>query len=303
MNYENRKNNYIILAEEFHLSGDKYKALKKYKQALKFSKDKDSKILILFRVALLKDELSYYYDAVEYYDKILELDSNQPGAYYGKAIAFEELLNYDEAIYNYKKAIKLNNKYDRAYFYLANLYDKMGNLDKAIEYYLKVINLVDDNIAYNNIAGIFEELGLINTSMYFVNQSLNIDDSYYKALYNKGVLLYSLNKPKSSILYYKKAMRVNPNFLNIYLNLSEIYLDLGDYVEAIDITSKGLQLEKNEDLYYNRACAYTALKNYDLALEDLKTSIDLNEDIKIYAKSDVDLLELKKLDEFEKIIK
>ena len=159
---EQRRKNYLVLAESNYFQGNKEKAIDFYNKSLEFKGSLEDDIEILFNIALIYDELDLPQDSIKAYDRILALDPVNPGAYYGKAIMEEQLGNDDRALYYYKQAIKSDPKYDRAYFFLANLYDKLDMKDLAIEYYIKVIELVpEDYHAYNNLGSIYEEMGII----------------------------------------------------------------------------------------------------------------------------------------------
>ena len=155
---KDRRKNYIILAENSYLDGDRERAVRFYNRALRFEGDKDETIQILYNIAIIYDELDLPEKALRAYRKITELDERQAGAFYGMATMYERLKDVESALKCYFKATEIDPFYDRAYFYIANIFDEKGDDEKAIYYYNKVISLKpDDYIAYNNIGSIYEE--------------------------------------------------------------------------------------------------------------------------------------------------
>ena len=96
------RKNYILLAENEYLQGNKEKAIDFYLKSLEFKGSKEEDIEILFNLALIYDELDLALESKKAYERIIELDNNNPGAYYGVAIMEERLGDYQQALLNFK---------------------------------------------------------------------------------------------------------------------------------------------------------------------------------------------------------
>ncbi|MFS8541878.1 MAG: tetratricopeptide repeat protein, partial [Tissierellales bacterium] len=140
-----RRKNYIILAENSYLNGNKDRAVQFYTKALEFEGDEEETIQILYNIAIIYDEMDEPEKALLTYKKITEVDENQAGAFYGMATMYERLDDKDKALECYFKATEIDPYYDRAYFYIANIYDEKGEDEKAIHYYKKVLSLKPDD--------------------------------------------------------------------------------------------------------------------------------------------------------------
>lgn len=55
-------------------------------------------------------ELKRYNEAIQCFDKAIEIDPNYSDAYYCKAITFKDMKKYGEAMKCYNKAIELDPK-------------------------------------------------------------------------------------------------------------------------------------------------------------------------------------------------
>lgn len=159
-------------------------------------------------VALAK--LGKYEEAIECYDKVIELNPNYAPAWYNKGVALAKLGRYEEAIECYKKAVELNPDYVDAWFNMGVAYAKLGKYEEAIKCYDKVLEL-------------------------------NPKDYY--AWNNKGVALAKLGKYEEAIECYKKAIELNPNYADAWYNLGLALTKLGKYEEAIKCFDKVLQLK------------------------------------------------------------
>lgn len=85
-----RQYNYVLLAENAYLNDNKKRAIDFYEKALEFRGEVIDKIAILYNIAHIYDELNYLSESLEYYEKILDIDPEEEGAYYGKAMIYEK---------------------------------------------------------------------------------------------------------------------------------------------------------------------------------------------------------------------
>ena len=132
---------------------------------------------------------------------------------------------YDQAIEAYSKAIELRPFYADAYVGLGDAKAAKGDVDGAIAAYQKAL-------AHNPLnPRMYASLGKI----YFTEKGL-----YYEAV---GA--------------YKRALELDPSFVDAHLGLGEVYEDKGLYKEAIGEYGKAVDLDgKNPGALYNLAAVY-----------------------------------------------
>ena len=85
--------------------------------------------------------LGKYKEAIENYDKAIELNPQYADAYYNRGNAELDLSKYKEAIEDYNKAIELNPKYADAYNNRGNAKSYLDDSKEAIADYNKAIEL------------------------------------------------------------------------------------------------------------------------------------------------------------------
>ena len=66
-------------------------------------------------------------EALNAYDKAIELNPNDASAYNNRGLAYSNLGKYKQAILSYDRAIELNPKDADAYYNRGNAYNRLGN--------------------------------------------------------------------------------------------------------------------------------------------------------------------------------
>ena len=83
--------------------------------------------------------------ALAEYSKAVNLDPNNPEAYFWKARTLIKMRQFDKALIDLQKSVKLNPRHSKAYDNLGWLYMMRGDYDKSINYLNKSIELKPDN--------------------------------------------------------------------------------------------------------------------------------------------------------------
>ena len=293
-------NNYIIMANEFLLKSEYIKAQEAYIKSLEFAMTNKELTDSYFEIADIYLIEGEYEKALQTFRKIIEIDENLPGSYYGIAVYYDLKNDLDLARKYYELAISKDETYDRAYYYLAHILDRMGRKDEAMGCLFKCIELDPyDYVSYNDLGSFYEESSEFETALKYIDRSLKICPCYFRALYNRGVVLYKMDRPMDALKEYKKALDESTEE-DIYLNMSAIYISLKDYKSAIEILLEGIEENPDsENLYYNLGCSYEKIGRRREAVDAIKKSIELNEDILKFAKNDIDM---KKILEEEDLI-
>ena len=162
----------------------------------------------------------YYHDEGQYdralamYDKALELDRENSGAFYEKAFTLYVLRRYDESIDYSKKAIKAgkNDKEALKYAYLVygNTLDETGKPKEALSAY---------------------------------NKGLKINPDDFLLHFNKGITLSRLQRHDEALASLWKAVTLNPNHPGSHSAISEIEMIRGNKIPAAMALARFLTLE------------------------------------------------------------
>jgi len=91
----------------------------------------------------------------------------------------------------------------------------------------------------------------------------------------------SIDTPELKIEYYTRAIELNPECVNVYVNRGLAYDMLGQHQKAIDDCTKTIQLNPKYLLaYLARSFVYNKLGEYQKAIDDLTKAIKLRSGIK-----------------------
>ncbi|MCX7837106.1 MAG: tetratricopeptide repeat protein, partial [candidate division WOR-3 bacterium] len=173
---------YLLLGNILAKKQEYEEALKLYEKILSFDFFEEEKENVLSQVYCNQGyiflNLNKIAEAIESFQKALELKPNYFEAYFNLGNAYFQKRDFSLAEKNYQKALKLNKRIPMVYFQLGRLYTEWNKKEKAIQYYKKLIALEPNN---------------------------------YMGLYNLGLLYRDLGKKEEAAKYLEKAIRLNPN--------------------------------------------------------------------------------------------
>ena len=182
--------------------------------------------------------------SIQYLDKVLKIDINNPKAYFIKGMNFKELGDTAKAISSFettveqdpdyydafmqlgiiaaakhnalaveyfKSAILLNSKSIEAYYSLGMFYQDHGELNRAIEAYTAILQIDPKNKNANYNLGYihFEYLKLYDKALEYFSKSFEADKKYYTAVYMRGLCYETLGNVKAAKADYTTAIEIN----------------------------------------------------------------------------------------------
>lgn len=124
-------------ANQYYNSGDYKNAIQAYNKHLEM---KPSHEIAIYNRGRAYEELGQYEKAVNDFLRVIEINPRNIGAYlsYGKHFYREQ--DYQNAAFQFEKAYKLNTNSSQAATLLARAYHKAGKVQEAMEYYDVAIN-------------------------------------------------------------------------------------------------------------------------------------------------------------------
>lgn len=97
------------------------------------------------------------------------------------------------------------------------------------------------------------------------------------ALNLKGTLTYLEGQSDAALDDFNKALILNPNYIQIYIKKSNVYMEQGDLASAIAQLELAIKLNPlDPDIYYHRGQVHYISGQYTLALNDYTESIRLD---------------------------
>ncbi len=251
-------------------------------------------------------------EAIEYFETSISLDANNYLAYYFLGLSYERRSDTEKALLNYNLALSLKPDFSEGIFNRGNLYYHQGEHEKAIEdfkhilstpegetqaIYFRGINFGEEDHQtgfdqmltmstkeadiHNYLAQCYQKLNLFQFSIEHFNKAIQInpnEDNYYV---NRGVVFMKMNHIDSAKKDYMKALLINPE--NSLANFNLSLIDQNDTI--FTITKLNQLIQKNPNLpfaYANRAYYHFSSGNFQKALSDYDSAINLDRDNHIY---------------------
>ena len=180
---------------------------------------------------------------------------------------------------------KLIEKVPTANIAVLNLYLKANSYQKDIESirndssYQTAVDLYNAAIAMDStFAKAYTGLGFaywnryyyetyfeknyLDSCLFLAEKAIKYDDQLDEAYFLKGEYYRVTGQPEEALDNYNKALEINPNYYQVYLEKGHLYASLsGDYVKALESYHKGLILVQGEgrwrllsDLAYDYLC-------------------------------------------------
>ena len=176
-------------------------------------------------------------------------------------------------------------------FYLQGKYNKglltPEGIEKAIYYYEQAIER-DPQFAeaYVDLADVYQILsyGLVSPEVAipkaeeYNKQGLELDSKLSRAYTLQG--LFNMNhhwRWKESENDYKKALEINPNDVDAFINYSILLTYTGRNKEAIELTKRALELDPmNNWAHFSVGWSYYYNQQYEEAVKAFRTAISIN---------------------------
>jgi len=222
--------------------------------------------------------LGKFEDAIQDYNKAIDLNPNDESVYYNRGVAFIYLNEYEKAIENLSKAIDLNPNKDSTYYNRGIAFTNLSDSEKAIKDFNKAIDLNSNNASYyNNRGTLYINQGNYDEAVKDFSKAIDLNPIFTFGYSNLGNLYNNLNKYEKAIKNLSKAIDLDPNFSDAYNIRGVSYVNQKKFSEAIKDFSKAIDLNPNDkEYYYNLGNLYNNLNEYEKAIENLSKAIDLD---------------------------
>jgi tetratricopeptide (TPR) repeat protein len=121
--------------------------------------------------------------------------------------------------------------------------------------------------------------------------------------YDKGLQYQVKKKYELAITCYKKCLEISPHMAPALNNMGVILLKIKDYQQAKTYFLTAIKESPDYvDPYYNLACLFSQIKNAQQAIDYLKKAVNISDEARNWAITDLDFEPLYELKEFNMII-
>ena len=212
-----------------------------------FNPDADVTDLLYTSRAFVYNELKKYDEAIEDYNKAIELAPDNAKIYDERGLIYDKLEKYDEAINDFTKAIQIAPNSSKFYRSRGSSYGALGKYDEAIGDFTKAIQLdPNDKESYKRRASVYALLEKYDEALKDYNKAIKIDPNFADAYYYRGLVYDELKKYNKAIKDYNKSIQHNAYEAKYYYRRGMAYKALGDEVKAEADIAKAKELGYEE---------------------------------------------------------
>jgi tetratricopeptide (TPR) repeat protein len=211
-----------------------------------------------------------YDEAIQAYDKAIEIDPQNADAWDNKGTTLHKLGKYDEAIQAYDKAIELDYLEDTYAWYNKGLaLAKQSKYDEAIQAFDKAIEInPKDADAWNNKGLALGKLGLTAESKAAIDRAKELETEgstgtpgtisispnatgTAKDWFDEGNTLYAQGRYDDAIQAFDKAIEIDPQDADVRYNKGAPLYGQKKYGEAIQAYDKAIEIDPQYALAWN----------------------------------------------------
>ncbi|MFC2119904.1 tetratricopeptide repeat protein, partial [Bacteroidota bacterium] len=211
---------------------------------------------------------SYLDSALHYLTRGLKISpSNATGYYFlGKVLYFRK--EFSDAVFALNKSIEFRPEHANSNFYLGQSYVELNDLDQAIKNFRKANELMPDDPEYLEKLGItLAKNDSTREAIITLEKALTKDKQNPYVYYTLGNLYaQSKNNPSKALPFFEKAVILDPDIPDGFLNLGNTYVLLTDFTQAIMSYKKAQLLNpQSPNALVNMGRVYTHLRQIEEA--------------------------------------
>ena len=258
--------------------GDFYGAISDFKSVLEYE---PKNAQALNSLGLAKYYLGDYEQAIKDFSTAIASDSSLLMAFYNKGFSYVQLREFEKAEPNFAYVndhdTTQNPEYD---YYYAIVLSQLNKYDSAIHHYsVAISNGQKDADIYNRRGVVYYNAGKLEPAQADFEKAVSMDQQDPVKFVNLANLYSDLEDYQESIEVYTQALEISEDKAEIYNRIGLNYFSLEIFDNAKEHFSKAIQENsKNATYYDNRASARNQLMDVSGAIEDYSTSLSLYPD-------------------------
>ena len=168
------------------------------------------------------------------YNKAIEVNPYYAEAYNNLGVALQAKGDIEEALYAYDRAIYINPEYADVYYNKGVLYTMNNMPERSIFMFDKAIELNKYHVdAYYNLGLVYKRLGRNLLAIETLKKSIDLvpRPDAYDVL---GLAYLDIDKINKAIESFNKVLELDPEFIQTYGHLGQVYLRKGDISSALE---------------------------------------------------------------------
>lgn len=183
--------------------------------------------------------------AIKYINDALRIDERYRDGYVLKGSIYKTLEKNDLALSSYQTALQIDPEFFIGHLNTGWLLTSMEDHKLALEYYENAVELKPENLnAIYGVAKSLQDMGEYEGALKNYRKIERIEPDFYVTYFNQGVIKqYYQEELDSATYFYNKALEVNPQYLDGWLQLGETYYSQNRDSEAARAFAEALRID------------------------------------------------------------
>jgi tetratricopeptide (TPR) repeat protein len=198
-------------------------------------------------------------EALNAYEKAIELDARLIDAYNGKGKALYSLNRKNEAMAAYEQTLRLHPTNADAYIGKGNLLKKLKHYKEAQKAYEEALRVYEQAVGLDPLRASSYQgkgLALYNLEQYeealtAYEQAIALDPDDAHTHNNKGNALRALKRYEAALAAHEQAFQLHPGVASFCVNTGNVLCELKRYEEALGTYEEAIRLDFTNGYAYN----------------------------------------------------
>ena len=204
-----------------------------------------------FKKGVLKRRTNHNKEAMEAFDKAIEIDPNYAGAYAGRASVYNDWEKYPQALRESEQAVKIDPNLAWGFNVRGYAHVRLLNYPKGIEDLNKAMELAPKYAwPYCNRSLAYFMLKNYPQALDDANRAIELDPKLPQAHFRRGRALASTNNLQDAVKSFDEAVQLDPTFSWSFLQRGYTFLKLGKTEQALEDLKRAASLGNNDAQSY-----------------------------------------------------
>src|SRR6266567_3493855 len=220
--------------------------------------------------------MQQYEKALTYYNRAIELDSENAEAFFGRGKNYFAMKSYEEALRDLSRAIQLNSGFEHiGHKERGHIFLTIGEYNKAADAFIKAI------AAHTACEGCWTSLASIyfsthsQTEVARLLREIPLPSNTISSIVCRTKALYNIGLYDEALVDFTSAIQHDPDNSQAYINRSKVYKELRRYKEALADYERAIELAKsvNKNVWNEQGLLLSYLGRYIEAMESYQRTL------------------------------